>query len=143
MVERAPNAIPGLRMSAEEFNRLRMSAPNGELRKIDTRDAIAKTEFTAEPEKVALNPTWPWLPPGFHGEDSMLHVPVRDAWGAGTSRARMLSGAELNQNEDLVSIQISATPHATMVVGDAQITTLFLSKTAARALAAQLLNEAK
>jgi hypothetical protein len=130
MVERAPAQI---KMTAAEFNAARAKAPGGKLNAIDTA-ALEKPISKAEPKNVGRNTSWPWLPPGYHGESPMLKIPVGLAWNGGSAFAKA--------DEQMVQVQTAGLPEVVTTIGDFFVTTLFLTKTQARDLAAQLLNAA-
>jgi hypothetical protein len=115
-------------MSAAEFNARRADA-HGDIRKMRTDPS------TAPPVRSSgTNPSWPWLPPGQHGDDPALRRLVAGL-GAGCARAQA--------SERAVAVQVAVVYDAIAMVGaDEYLSTMRMSPSAARLLAAQLLQAA-
>lgn len=137
MAERPANAIPGLRMTAEQFNAARAQAPNGDLRKIDTAAAEASIAGPTNPAKLqnSANPVWPWLPPGISGNDPVLKRVLTSPFG--TVRGKHAAPTKA------VSLQVCVElDKLTQVSDGSMLSTLTIAPSTARYLAAQLLQAA-
>lgn len=125
MPDRPDNAIPALRMTAEQFRGIYTP----DLRKVDTAKAemisthaeVPPTDFRAD-----ANPTWPWLPPGVNLDDPRMAQAVFGILGE-----LVLVNAYLDKGLAVLGVKDHSGAH-----------TAALSRESCLWLAAQLLNAA-